>query len=135
MPLDRKPEYFKGSQLKVGVIGCGYVGLPLGQSYYDSMVLQLRKRFGAGLAMNLNYTLSRQEGNSFNNFVESYDVAGIQDFANLGEAAHTLSPYDTKHAFKGAVSYELPLGHGRRLFSGAGTVTGAAAGGVSSTAS
>ena len=29
MPTDRKPEYFKGSQLQVGVIGCGYVGLPL----------------------------------------------------------------------------------------------------------
>jgi UDP-N-acetyl-D-glucosamine dehydrogenase len=29
MGTDRKPEFFKGSQLKVGVIGCGYVGLPL----------------------------------------------------------------------------------------------------------
>src|SRR5260370_7544598 len=29
MPLDRKPEFFKGTQLKVGIIGCGYVGLPL----------------------------------------------------------------------------------------------------------
>src|ERR1700674_1763284 len=25
----RKPEFFKGAQLKVGIIGCGYVGLPL----------------------------------------------------------------------------------------------------------
>src|SRR5271157_1989561 len=25
----RSPEYFKGSNLKIGVIGCGYVGLPL----------------------------------------------------------------------------------------------------------
>ena len=30
MPIDRKPEFFKGAQLKVGIIGCGYVGLPLG---------------------------------------------------------------------------------------------------------
>jgi UDP-N-acetyl-D-glucosamine dehydrogenase len=29
MAIERKPEFFKGSQLKVGVIGCGYVGLPL----------------------------------------------------------------------------------------------------------
>src|SRR5260370_41406335 len=29
MPIDRKPEFFKGAQLKVGIIGCGYVGLPL----------------------------------------------------------------------------------------------------------
>jgi UDP-N-acetyl-D-glucosamine dehydrogenase len=33
MPLERKPEFFKGAQLKVGVIGCGYVGLPLGLRY------------------------------------------------------------------------------------------------------
>src|SRR3984957_11104109 len=29
MPTDRKPEFFKGAQLRVGIIGCGYVGLPL----------------------------------------------------------------------------------------------------------
>jgi len=26
MPIDRKPEFFKGAQLKVAIIGCGYVG-------------------------------------------------------------------------------------------------------------
>ena len=25
----RKPEFFRGKPLKVGIIGCGYVGLPL----------------------------------------------------------------------------------------------------------
>src|SRR5260370_39819712 len=29
MPIDRKPEFFKGAQLKVGIIARGYVGLPL----------------------------------------------------------------------------------------------------------
>src|SRR3974390_2530291 len=29
MAMDRRPEFFKGAQLKVGIIGCGYVGLPL----------------------------------------------------------------------------------------------------------
>src|SRR5207245_4177221 len=29
MAIDRKPEFFKGAQLKVGIIGCGYVGLAL----------------------------------------------------------------------------------------------------------
>src|SRR6201987_2183129 len=36
MALERKPEYFKGSQLKVGVIGCGYVGLPLGLRFAEA---------------------------------------------------------------------------------------------------
>ncbi|MGH9584984.1 MAG: hypothetical protein ACRD4O_18850, partial [Bryobacteraceae bacterium] len=99
-----------------------YVGLPLGQSYYDSMVLQLFKRLGAGLTMNLNYTLSRSEGDTVNNFGESYDVAGIQDFNNLSEAAHTLTPYDQTHTFKGAVTYELPFGNGRKFLTSRGKI-------------
>src|SRR5580704_8189309 len=36
MATDRRPEYFKGSQLRVGVIGCGYVGLPLGLRFAET---------------------------------------------------------------------------------------------------
>ena len=36
MKTERKPEYFKGAQLKVGVIGCGYVGLPLGLRFAEA---------------------------------------------------------------------------------------------------
>jgi UDP-N-acetyl-D-glucosamine dehydrogenase len=36
MPPERKPEYFKGTELKVGVIGCGYVGLPLGLRFAEA---------------------------------------------------------------------------------------------------
>src|SRR5579863_2479293 len=36
MSTERKPEYFKGAQLKVGIIGCGYVGLPLGLRFAEA---------------------------------------------------------------------------------------------------
>ncbi|HET9400172.1 MAG TPA: nucleotide sugar dehydrogenase [Candidatus Acidoferrales bacterium] len=36
MPADRKPEFFKGSQLNVGIIGCGYVGLPLALRFVEA---------------------------------------------------------------------------------------------------
>src|SRR6201982_4192059 len=36
MPSDRKPEFFKGTQLKVAIIGCGYVGLPLGLRFAEA---------------------------------------------------------------------------------------------------
>jgi UDP-N-acetyl-D-glucosamine dehydrogenase len=36
MPTDRKPEFFKGAQLRVGIIGCGYVGLPLGLRFAEA---------------------------------------------------------------------------------------------------
>ena len=36
MASDRKPEFFKGSQLRVAVIGCGYVGLPLALRFAEA---------------------------------------------------------------------------------------------------
>src|SRR5580692_10860419 len=35
MGVERKPEFFAGKGLKVGIIGCGYVGLPLGLRFAD----------------------------------------------------------------------------------------------------
>ena len=34
--LLRKPEFFEGAQLKVGIIGCGYVGLPLALRFAEA---------------------------------------------------------------------------------------------------
>lgn len=100
-----------------------YVGLPTGQSYYNSMVVQLVKRYGAGLTMNLNYTLSRSEGDVYSAFGDSYDTASIQDFTNLAKEAHTLTSYDQTHVVKGAVTYDLPFGKGKRFFSSANRFT------------
>ena len=36
MPTDRRPEFFKGSQIKVAIIGCGYVGLPLALRFAEA---------------------------------------------------------------------------------------------------
>src|ERR1700739_3017361 len=36
MPTERRPEFFKGSQCRVGIIGCGYVGLPLGLRFAEA---------------------------------------------------------------------------------------------------
>jgi len=36
MPIERRPEFFKGAQLKVGIIGCGYVGLPLALRFAEA---------------------------------------------------------------------------------------------------
>ena len=104
------------------------VGLPLGQSYYDSMVLQVVKRFGGGLTAIGNYTLSRSEGDVYSNFADSYDTPAIQDYTNLTQAAHTLTSYDQKHVVKAAVSYELPFGKGKHVLSSARGVTNAIVG-------
>jgi len=36
MAADRRPEFFKGAQLKVAIIGCGYVGLPLALRFAEA---------------------------------------------------------------------------------------------------
>lgn len=91
------------------------VGTNVGQSRYDSMVLQVVKRTGSGLTMDFSYTYSKSLTDTNNAFGESWDVGGIQDYTNLSEAANTLSPYDQKHVFKGYATYQLPFGRGHSI--------------------
>src|SRR5271168_3232149 len=35
MAADRQPEFFAGKEIKIGIIGCGYVGLPLALRFAD----------------------------------------------------------------------------------------------------
>ena len=95
-----------------------YVGLPLGQSFYDSMIVDVVKRTGRGLTMDVSYTVSRQEGDTFSAQQEGNSFyTPIQDFNNIGVAAHSITNYDQTHIVKGFLSYELPLGKGRRWLS------------------
>jgi hypothetical protein len=92
-----------------------YEGLPLGQSFYDSMVFNVVKRTGRGLTFDLSYTWSKQEGDTFAAEQETNGYyTGIQDFSNMKSAAHAVTGYDLTHVVKGYVTYELPFGRGRR---------------------
>lgn len=107
-----------------------YVGVPLGQSYYDSMVFDVVKRTGRGLAMDMSYTWSRQESDSFSAEQETNGYyTGIEDFSNMRGAAHAVTGYDLANIVKGFVSYELPFGRGRRWLSGENRVINDVVGG------
>ncbi len=102
-----------------GYANLNYVGLPLGQSFYDSMVVDVVKRTGRGLTMDMSYTWSRQEGDSFSSQQEGNNYyTGVQDFGNMRQAAHAVTGYDLAHVVKGFVSYELPFGRGRQSLAG-----------------
>jgi hypothetical protein len=91
-----------------------YAGLPLGKSSYDSMVVNVVKRTGAGLMMDMSYTFSRQRSNTFSAVQEGNGFyTGVQDFSNF-DASMSVTGYDLAHIVKGYVSYELPFGKGRR---------------------
>lgn len=106
-----------------------YVGLPLAKSYYDSMLVDLVKRAG-NLTMDLNYTLSRQQSDSFS-AQEEYNgyYTPVQDFGNLNQASHTLTNYDQTHIVKGFIEYQLPLGKGQRWLAGDGKIVNGIVGG------
>ena len=92
-----------------------YVGLPIGQTSYNSMVVDVVKRTGQGLTMDMSYTYSRTRGDTFS-AQQEYNGAytGVQDFGNLSAAANSLTGYDLTHIVKGYLTYELPFGRGRR---------------------
>jgi len=72
-----------------------YVGLPLGQSFYDSLVVDVVKRMGRGLAMDMSYDWSRQEGDSYSAQQEGNGFyTGVQDFSKMREVTHAVTGYD-----------------------------------------
>ena len=107
-----------------------YVGLPLGQSFYNSLVVDWVKRTGRGLTMDLNYTWSREESDTFSSQQEYNGYyTPVQDFSNLSQAAHTITGYDLAHIVKGYVNYELPFGRGRRWLASHGRIANGFLGG------
>jgi hypothetical protein len=79
-------------------------------SWYNGMVVELRRRLSNGLLMQGSYTWSR----SLETFGES--IRNIQQHKRTSE-------FDIRHAFKMDYIYELPFGAGRR-FAGPGGVIG-----------
>ena len=103
-----------------------YAGLPLGQSFYDSLVVDVVKRTGNGLTMDLSYDWSRQEGDTFAS-EQDYNngYTPVEDFSNMHAAAHALTGYDLPQVWKGFATYQLPFGKGQRwLATGSPVVKG-----------
>ncbi len=88
MPTDRRPEYFKGAQLRVGIIGCGYVGLPLALRFaeaghrvtgFDTDPAKVEK-------LNRGQTyIQHIPQNKIQQFVQSKHFAATTDFSRLAE--------------------------------------------------
>lgn len=92
-----------------------YVGLPIGQTSYNSMIIDLVKRYGNNFTGDINYTYSRTRGDTFS-AQQEYNGAytGVQDFQNLSATANSLTGYDLTHIIKGYFTYNLPFGHAQK---------------------
>src|SRR3979411_3540827 len=89
MPLDRKPEFFKGAQLKVGIIGCGYVGLPLALRFSEAGHKVTGFDVDPTKVTMLNAGKSYIEHipqNKSQHFVNSRHFSASNDFAKVKEA-------------------------------------------------
>src|ERR1700676_3072669 len=89
MPIDRKPEFFKGAQLKVAIIGCGYVGLPLALRFAEG------GHKVTGFDTDPNKVTMLNAGKSYiehipqtkiQQFVNSKHFSATTDFARIKEA-------------------------------------------------
>ena len=89
MATDRRPEFFKGTQLKVAIIGCGYVGLPLALRFaeaghrvtgFDTDPEKVRMlNAGKSYIDHIPQTKIQQ-------FVNSRHFTAVNDFSKLREA-------------------------------------------------
>jgi len=89
MATERKPEFFRGSQLKVGIIGCGYVGLPLALRFAEAGHLVTGFDTDPKKIEMLNSGKSYIEHipqNKIQQFVQSKKFVATNDFSRLGEA-------------------------------------------------
>jgi UDP-N-acetyl-D-glucosamine dehydrogenase len=88
MATDRKPEYFKGAQLRVGVIGCGYVGLPLGLRFAEAghRVIGFDTDPAKVEKLNRGQTyIQHISQNKIQQFVQSKHFGATADFSKLAE--------------------------------------------------
>jgi hypothetical protein len=96
------------------------VGAPLGTQTYHALQLTANKRMSKGIAASAAYTYSRSRTNIDSGFQESWGVGLLQDVTKLDAEAKVIDANDMTHVLKGFVTWELPLGKGRRFLNRAG---------------
>jgi hypothetical protein len=93
-----------------------------GQTWYDAVTLEFRRRFSKGLLVQSNYTLGKALGNTFASSSVVFDQpATLRDY----HLRKGVSPFDITQGFKTNFIYELPFGRGKQfLGSSKGIVNG-----------
>src|ERR1700730_13430621 len=88
MPIKRTPEFFKGARLKFGVIGCGYVGLPLALRFAEAghAVVGFDTDHAKVEKLNRGQTyIGHIPGTKIQQYVNSKHFCATNDFSRLGE--------------------------------------------------
>ena len=112
--VEQYPQFGSGSYGDGnGVIVHGY---PAGDSEYSSLQTKVQKRLTGHFTTLASFTwgkLMTDDSQPPLNFVGSH-LGKPQDWRDL-QYEHSVSPQDVKYQFTGQVSYDLPVGKGRRV--------------------
>ncbi len=101
----------------------------MGDAAYHALQLSLQKRFAQGLSFLGNYTFSKaMDIGGTGNGIAFTDATPIQNIYNIRDE-WSLSTSDVPHVFKLSGVYELPIGRGKKLFSGVSRKTNRLLGG------
>ncbi|MGA2535315.1 MAG: TonB-dependent receptor [Terracidiphilus sp.] len=84
-----------------------------GTTYYQSIQVEVDKRFSNGLSFLAGYTLSHLMDNTSSGF-SSFTSGGINKYNQRPE--WTVSESDEPQTFKASGTYELPIGPGKKYF-------------------
>jgi len=82
-----------------------------GTTFYNSIQIEVDKRFSNGLSFLAGYTLSHLMDNTSSGF-SSFTAGGVNKYNQKPEWA--VSTSDEPQTFKGSGTYELPIGPGKR---------------------
>lgn len=97
------------------------------KTWYDSGVLEVRRRLSTGLRLNASYVWSKAMSNAFQSSAVVF--AGFTQREDGLDLAKNVQAFDIRHQFKLDATYDLPFGKGRQFFSGANGFVNALIGG------
>lgn len=97
------------------------------KTWYDSGVIELRRRLSNGLRIQASYVFSKAQANAYAS--SSVVFAGFTQRPNGLQLAKNVQAFDIRHNFKFDATYDFPFGKGRMWFSNANSFVDALIGG------
>jgi len=87
-----------------------------GQSWYDAVTFEFRRRFAKGLLVQSSYTFGKALSNTYASSSSVFDQPATLRNLWLKKG---VTPFDIRHGFKTNFIYELPVGKGRTFLTNA----------------
>ena len=87
-----------------------------GQTWYDAVTFEFRRRMSRGLLTQFSYSFGKALVNNYASSSGVFDQPATLRDINFRK---NVAPFDITQAFKANFIYELPVGRGKHFFSGA----------------